>query len=345
MKTTEEFTAFYRSSLRPVIEGLEETRKKFIKTIRLACLGAAGALVLSIVVAAFSDKPEVEVAKDPYANQGGPSEVTRYNGGAVGNVLLLVIIGGVVGYHFWFKPKKKELKTRFKNEVMSKMVKFIDASLEFDPRSGISRSEYDQSKIFLTSGDRYMCEDLVSGKLGNTTIRFSEVHTQEEERDQDSKGSSWVTLFRGIIFVADFNKHFKGRTVVLTDQAEKTFGGLGTMFQKMNTMRDPLVKMENVDFEKAFAVYGSDPVEAHYILSPSLMKRILSIKAKAGKIELSFVDSHVFVAIPNRKNLFEANVFSSFTSYSTLESYNNTLQLIAGIVEDLNLNTRIWTKE
>lgn len=345
MKTTQEFVLFYRSSLLPLIEGLEETRKSFIKTIRFACWGAASALVLSIVITAFSDEPAVEVVRDPNANQGGPSEQSIYYGGAFGNVLILVIIGGVVGYKFWFKPKKAELRTRFKNEVMSKMVKFIDESMEFDPRSGISRSEYDQSKIFLNSGDRYMCEDLVTGKLGATAIRFSEVHTQKEERDHDEKESTWVTLFKGIVFVADFNKNFKGRTVVLTDQAEKAFGSLGTMLQKMNTMRDPLIKMENTAFEKAFAVYGTDPVEAHYILSPSLMERILSIKTKVGKIELSFVDSKVFLAIPSGKNLFEANLFSSFTSYSTLEAHSNRLLLFAGIVEDLNLNTRIWTKE
>ena len=345
MKTTQEFVSFYRSRLVPVIDELEETRKRFVKTIRFACWGAAGALVLGMFITIFSDSPEVEVVRDPNANPGGPAEQRIYYGGAFGNVLILVIIGGVVGYKFWFKPKKEELKTRFKNEVMGRMVKFIDESLEFDRRLGISRSEYDQSKIFLTSGDRYMCKDLVTGKLGATAIRFSEVHTQKEERDDGDKESSWVTLFEGIVFVADFNKNFKGRTVVLTDQAEKAFGSLGTMLQKMNMKRDPLIKMENTTFEKAFAVYGSDPVEAHYILSPSLMDRILLIKAKAGKIELSFVDSKVFVAIPNRKDLFEANVFSSFTSYSTLESYSNTLQLIAGIVDDLNLNNRIWTKE
>jgi hypothetical protein len=75
------------------------------------------------------------------------------------------------------------------------------------------------------------------------------------------------------------------------------------------------------------------------------MERILGFKRLTGNIELSFVDSHIYVAIPYRENLFEANVFSPLTSYSKLESYHYHLKLVAGIVEELNLNNRIWTKE
>lgn len=73
--------------------------------------------------------------------------------------------------------------------------------------------------------------------------------------------------------------------------------------------------------------------------------QIGSFKGKTGNIELSFVDSQIYVAIPYRDNLFEANISSPITSYSKLESYHYHLQLVAGLVEELNLNNRIWTKE
>ncbi len=60
---------------------------------------------------------------------------------------------------------------------------------------------------------------------------------------------------------------------------------------------------------------------------------------------MSFVDSHVYVAIPTRENLFESNLFSPIIHYGKLETYHYQLRLLAGIIEDLNLNNRIWTKE
>jgi hypothetical protein len=104
--------------------------------------------------------------------------------------------------------------------------------------------------------------------------------------------------------------------------------------------------MEDVEFEKAFAVYSSDQVEARYILSTSLMQRILQFREKTrSKIGLSFIDSEVFIAVPLKENLFEAPFFSSMIKFEMIEGFNKYLVLFIGIVEDLNLNTRIWTKE
>jgi len=57
-------------------------------------------------------------------------------------------------------------------------------------------------------------------------------------------------------------------------------------------------------FRKIRTIYGTDPVETHYILSPALMERILTFKGRAGNIELSFSDSKIYIAIPYRENLF-----------------------------------------
>jgi hypothetical protein len=45
------------------------------------------------------------------------------------------------------------------------------------------------------------------------------------------------------------------------------------------------------------------------------------------------------------KNMFEPKYFSSLSDFSPILDYYNDLAFAAGIVDDLNLNTRIWTKE
>ncbi len=338
MKSAEEFQAFYQSTLVPVVEALEAERKKLAKNIYVAGAIAIGFIIL------YSSLNKATVVEQQLGPNGPTG--TSYSGGWT-NALFYVAIAGALGYFFWFRPKSKAFRARFKGEVIARVVKFYDENLNYSPEAGISRREFMDSTIFDTAGDRYRCEDLVSGKIGSTDIRFSEVHTErkQEVKSQDSSSGfkRYVTLFRGLVFIADFNKHFKGRTMVLTDQAEKSLGGLGTMFQRMNAQRDPLVKMENTDFEKAFVVYASDAVEANYILTPSLMERILQLRAKLGAIQLAFYNSLVFISIPWKEDLFEAGIFQSLTD-SPMDKYFQQLQLFAGIVEELNLNTRVWTK-
>jgi hypothetical protein len=57
---------------------------------------------------------------------------------------------------------------------------------------------------------------------------------------------------------------------------------------------------------------------------------------------MSFVGSQVFVAIPYKRALFEPSVFSRVTSFKGAHEHFEDLNLALGIVDDLNLNTRIW---
>jgi iron complex transport system permease protein len=61
-------------------------------------------------------------------------------------------------------------------------------------------------------------------------------------------------------------------------------------------------------------------------------------------VRLAFVGSKVFLAIDSAKNLFEPPLFRALTS-AVVEEYWADIQLFGGVVEQLNLNTRIWTKE
>lgn len=356
MKTGEEFQSFYRSTLVQTADGLEAERKKVIQMVYRAALIGGLILLMNLAFAIFSDSPKTYTARqDVIVTNEGENESAPATSNNRSSVLPVVILLGVLGYFFWVIPKSKELKSRYKKEVLGGLVKFVDDRLFYDPERGLSQADFDQSKIFVSKYDRYQSEDLMSATIGKTAVRFSTVHAQRQERgDRDGDGGSdsegntmfpkWVTVFQGILMVADFNKQLNGRTVVVTDEAEKKLGSLGTMLQKMNRKRDSLIKMEDTQFENAFAVYGNDPVEAHYILSPAFMERILAFKQKAGNIELSFVASKMFVAIPRYEKMFGASIFSSMPSYKQLEKFVQNLQLAVDMAEDLNLNNRIWSK-
>ena len=133
--------------------------------------------------------------------------------------------------------------------------------------------------------------------------------------------------------------------MVLPDTAEKLFGRIGQKLQSMNLVRDDLIKLDDPEFEKLFVVYGNDQVGARYVLSTSLMKRIVDFKNKTNRdIYLSFIGSMVFVAISYKRNLFEPRIFETLLDFEPVREYFEDLQMAVGIVDDLNLNTRIWTK-
>jgi hypothetical protein len=314
MKTEEEFNRYYEVNLISKLRDLENERKKLLRltiSLWLILVGTIMIFLSNLNTAVF-----------------------------VGAILINGILGSIFIPRFF--KLKKVLKDKYKEEIIKEMVSFIDPSLTYNSTSFISQHEFSNSKIFLRKIDRYMGDDLVVGNIGKTEVRFSELNALYETKDKE--GTKYVSLFKGIFFIADFNKDFVGETIVLPDTAEKLFGKLGTMFQKMNVSRPDLVKLENPDFEKAFVVYGTDQVEARYILTPALMERIMGFQKKSGKIYLSFLHSKVYIAISLSKNLFEPPLFRSMLNYKLVEDYFKYLMLIVNIVEDLDLNTRIWSK-
>ncbi len=242
----------------------------------------------------------------------------------------------------------RRFKREFKLAAIGAIVRTMEPGMTFSPVNGVPESQFVKSQLF-QKPDRYGCEDGLSGKIGDTTLQISEIHAEKKHRSTDSKGNTrthYTTIFDGVFMVADFHKHFKGTTRVLPDTAEKLFGGLGKWFQDFRPFsREDLVYLEDSEFEGQFVVYGSDQIEARYILSTAMARRILDLRRKwENDVRLAFIDSNVFVAINHRGNLLEPDLGRSTLSREQVGQIVSELALCFSLVEDLNLNTRIWSK-
>ncbi len=322
LRSDAEFAHFFATVLHRELRELEKTRLRLMKKVRVligVCLGVIG-------LAAMVGK-----AYDILA----------------GSLIVSGVAVGGIGC-FFYKFLISEYVHQFKIRVIDKIVKFIDPGLTYWPNGHISAVRFNSSRIFERYPDRMRGDDLVEGKIGETKVAFSEVHAEHKTETVDRYGNRrrrYSTIFKGLFFIAGFNKRFYGKVVVLPDTAEHLLGDLGSLLQSVNTSRGQFVKMDDPEFEKYFVVYADDQIEARYVLSPSLMKRIVEFRKKTGKrVYLSFVGSEVFVAIPYRRSLFEPPVFSKVTSFKNAQHYYEDLKLAIGIVDDLNLNTRIWTR-
>ncbi|MCX6694957.1 MAG: DUF3137 domain-containing protein [Candidatus Altiarchaeota archaeon] len=329
MKTVEELKKYYEEQLLSDLKELDGKRKKTLLTM----IGYTGVVFVVGVVLAV-----VLILMAYTTNPCLPCCVIM--------APMFLLIAWIVSLNH----AKSGYVKGFKVQVMPKIVKFIDEGLSFDEKRGVSLADFGKSKIFLTHVDSYSSEDYIYGTVGKTKIEFSEVHAQEKREYRDSKGhrhTQYVTIFKGVFFIADFNKNFRTQTLVLPDTAEKLLGNMiGSFLQSKNIGRPPLVKMEDPEFEKIFVVYGDDQIEARYVLSTSLMRRIVDFKNRTKRnVYLSFIENKLMVAIPEGRNLFEPRLFRSIVDYSQVEQYYNDLKFIVEIIDDLNLNTRIWGKE
>ena len=269
------------------------------------------------------------------------------------SLLVLLGLGGcvvawIICLFCYFGGGKE--KRAFKEIVVPQIIKFFDPSLEFHPDRMVPSKLYDLSGLFAQEWDDYDGEDFVSDFYKGVEVMFSELKTEYETESTDDEGNTTRTthtIFDGVFFVADFHKDFKYRTYVLPDVAEKYFGKLlGGFFQKCNVFQSgKLIKLENVEFEKEFAVYADDPVEARYILSPLLMERLLVLRKRfACPLQIAFVDSCMFIAISTKEDFFELSSLKNF-DITVAEHCKNELEMFLKIVEELNLDRRIWSKQ
>jgi hypothetical protein len=320
MKSIEELKELYESQLKPSLQSLESQRKKLMFKHIFYIVGIALSFLLGFLL-------------------NGRSQIIFFASvaGVITFIVLLVML----------KKNKNLYRNEFKLKVVKEIVHLIDPDWNYQPDGRISESSYRASELFPSQYDRYKGDDLVTGIIEKTDFRFSELHTEYETESTDSEGdkkTEWHTIFKGIFGHADFNKEIQGKTIVVPDSAERLFGRFGNKLQKMSG-RGKLIKLENTEFEKKFAVYGSDQIESRYVMTPAMMEAMLNIRNNFSKnAYFSFIGSRVYFAMGFNKDLFEPRIFKSGVRFEDMQQMNEQFRIIQIIVKELNLNTRIWTK-
>ena len=247
----------------------------------------------------------------------------------------------VFGLFFFFisiaQKKKSAYISRFKKDIVSMIVPLLEPKWTYKKDAQIGSIEYNASKLFTKPYDDYNGEDLVYGKMGKTEFKSSELRTSYNIKNHGS--TEYHTIFNGLFFHSDFNKNFIGETFIvhgdLKDQA-MTFSNTSS--------KTKVVKLENTQFAKTFATRSTNQIEARYILTPNIMEALLRVqKLVKCAMFISFVNKRMYCAISLPNGLFETSIFSKI-NFEKIEKMYDLYNLNAIIIEELNLNTRIWTK-
>lgn len=233
-------------------------------------------------------------------------------------------------------------RAALKRTLMERTIAFCDPSLSYDPFGRVPDALVTASGLFSEAYDRIGGEDLIAGKIGVTPFRCSELRLTRRR-----KKAQFETVFSGLFFAAEFHKSFRGQLIVLPDRLERRLGHLGRALQSVGGTRGlDLVELEDPEFEERFVVYGSDPVEARYILTPDLMQRIRGLGGSlATEVRIGFLRGYVFVALPLPGNLFGSHAWKGPVQESDVQAWVSELAFVTSLVEELDLNTRIWSRQ
>lgn len=318
MKSLEDLGDYYTSMLLPDLQGLEAERQLIQKRLLMLGGGVAAAF-LATYLYYLRDHKQWPV------------------------VVLTVILLGLAaagGYVVIVSSYTQD----FKAKIIKRLIAFIDPGLEYVQNFCVDEGILAGSGFFKQWPDQYSGQDYIGGTIGQTKIQFSEVDAQYETVSERGEKIPHG-LFKGLFYVTDFNKPLQGMTFVFPDTAKGLLGEvLGRAVQAREHSFGELIALENPDFDRQFVVYSSNPVEARYILTPAMMERLLKYRWMSGEAPwVSFVGKRIHFAIPEAGDYFAPSIFGPIVDFADVVKYYGRIKMVTRLVDDLHLNTRVWT--
>jgi hypothetical protein len=307
------FNAYYRREIAGELEALERQRKS-------ALWKAAIALLLSLPIA---------ITGVIYAWPGSD--------GTVSVELVISVLVGLAGIGFAFFVIGN-VKQDVKAHLVGKVCGFFGLRHVAQP-SGYPLAWFRELRL-VPDYDRSRLEDNITGAHEGVAIDIAEAKLEERHTDTDSKGrqtTHYVTVFRGLLCMFSFPKRFQGRTVIARDPS------ILTKWLQSWSVSGDRVRLEDPRFEDAFEVYGSDQVEARYLLTPTFMERILDLDRRfgGGRLQLAFDEDRLMISIRQSRDRFEAgSIFSAVTDPRRITDLLAEIALIFEIIDILNLQLR-----
>lgn len=105
------------------------------------------------------------------------------------------------------------------------------------------------------------------------------------------------------------------------------------------------MNMAGIELPKGVQGWTNDQAEARYLLTPQLILALNGLITESGSdaVSISFTGSRINIAIGLDENYFSLDPKNADVKASTERIYNDIVRFLS-LVEDFNLNTRIWTK-
>jgi hypothetical protein len=249
--------------------------------------------------------------------------------------LLVTLLVGLWAFRrFAWLPKLRYLSD-YKSQVFAAACNAHFPGLRYLPDGGMPYRLLDESRLFPFACDVYTSEDRFEGRAGATDVCFSEATAKRERRRGFGKDRETVyeTYFRGIVFSADFHKHFRSTTRLLPKGADRNRAG-----------GESAAELEDPSFACVFDTLTTDQVDVRYVLSPSLMERLTALASRFRGLRALFAEGRLLLLLPSYRNRFEPSLLEQAHGTGQIDAFVADVRACLGVVEALDLDTRIWSK-
>jgi hypothetical protein len=250
------------------------------------------------------------------------------------------LIAGIVGTIWTLRrnaliPRWRYL-AEYKRRVFTAVCRERFPGIAYEPDEGIPWKTFDGSGLFAHTCDVYQSEDRFTGRWGDTDVCFAEAWAKRERKRWTGKrrATEYEEYFRGIVFIADFHKHFHSTTRLIPTGEKASFAP-----------GEERTKLEDPAFEALFDVYTTDPTDVRYVLSSSMMARLVALSGRFHRVRARLHDERLMLLLPShRRQQFEPSLTRRASSRVQIEGFVQDVEACLAVVEALSLDTRIWSK-
>ena len=314
-ETVSRIDAFYDGTLKPKLDGIDErrlqVRRFFIKSL-VVLLPPIGILIVGDLLDGIL----------PFISSTGRT-VIAWVWLVAGFVFVCAkyVLPGITAY--------ANYRSRFKQDIVAEIFKFVCPSSVYDPLQGITPDVFDAPGLFNTRGT-FKSDDRVRGQIGETPFEASEVGRSYSIGT--GRNSRTYVVFHGLFVHLAVGRRLNGVTLIEPERADSHQLGDRAGFG--------VVTFDNPAFEKEFKVRASNESEARALLTPSLIEALLTLRGQAGKpVFLAFKDHRAFFGVDYRRALFEPGIATS-TSKEAVRGIAEHFAFVETVVRELNGNAR-----
>lgn len=201
-----------------------------------------------------------------------------------------LISGGAIA---WANSIRQKMVNALKQEMNGALAQSLQIDYSVAAFSGQEFERACEYDLLPSHDDSYL-QDQWHGNIDGTDFLLYEAKLTETRGSGKSRRT--VTVFEGVVLRFQFARAFLGATLVRREGFKFTLFGDSKSYGGQTLER---IKMVDPQFEKAFDIYGSDQVEARYLVHPAYCERLLELERQfeGEKLAALFLGGDLIVTL------------------------------------------------
>ncbi len=243
---------------------------------------------------------------------------------------MVLVMGGVfsiIGLMSYAQSITASIKANVKYNMVHGVCNYLGWQFSPDVEQGPDLIVITDNGLLPQIYHRIAYEDQIVGHLSGTDFSALECHM--ERKIETDKGHRWDTVFRGMVIQIDFHRDFLGRTVVLRDKG---------FFNKRQNAGMQKVGLVDPVFEAIFEAYGTDQVEARYLLTPDFMQKLVDLEHSVdGKnIRFGFLNGFLYITLETPDRFEAGSIYKPLMDEARMQRILDEVSALCHVIESVS---------